>query len=325
MNETSYRRAERAFWDGYGVEPGERFVTPATTGTDVRVQLIGDGPPVLFIHGGPNAGSTWGPIVGAFDGYTCLLVDRPGTGLSEPWPAITSSEQLLRFGDRFVADVLDGLGLERAHVVASSFGGFLALRSAATTPERFDRMAQMACPALVPGMKTPPFMRFMSMGWFRRLTGLFPPNEKVGDMILRQIGHGASLDAGRIPQSFKDWYLNLQRHTDTMENDGEMIGSLASFGRFDDVYTLPGELIASVTTPTLFLWGEDDTFGGREVAEHVVDLMPNSELVMLPDSGHLPWLDFPDEVGRLARTFLDGAQSSATGEASGPHGDAKPA
>ncbi len=148
------------------------------------------------------------------------------------------------------------------------------------------------------------------MGWFRRFTSLFPPNEKIGDSMLRQIGHGASLDAGRIPQAFKDWYLDLQRHTDTMENEGELIGSAATIRGFDPALTLPDELLASVTVPTLFLWGEDDGFGGRDVAEEVVSLMPNAELEMIPESGHLPWLDFPAEIGRRTRAFLDEGRPS---------------
>ena len=309
MNEAKYREAEEQLWRGVGHQPSERMITLRSTGTTVRIQVIGEGPPVLFIHGGPNAGSTWAPIVGAFAGYTCLLIDRPGTGLSQPLSGVSDPEVLFRLGDRFVDDVLAGLSLERAHVVASSFGGYLALRSAAATPHRFDRMVQMACPAMVPGMMTPPFMRLMSMTWFRRLTGVLPPSPKVSDTILRQIGHGKSLDAGRISQPFKDWYLDLQRYTDTMKNDGEMIGSAASLRGFDPAITIPDELLSSITVPTLFLWGEDDGFGGREVARNVVSLMPSAELVMLPESGHLPWLDFPDEIGAQTRAFLDSSPS----------------
>lgn len=306
MNESKYREAEERLWQVAGFVPREQQVTLRATGTRVRLQILGEGPPVLFIHGAPNAGSTWAPIIDAFEGYTCLLVDRPGTGLSEPMPGATDPKRFFEFGNRFVDDVLWAFGADRAHVVASSLGGYLALRSAAATPERFDRMVQMACPAMVPGMRTPPFMRMMSMTWFRRLTGMLPPNEKVGDGILRQIGHRASLDAGRIPQPFKDWYLDLQRYTDTMKNDGDMIGFAASLRGFDPALTLADSTIAAVASPTLFLWGEDDGFGGREVAERVVDLMPNAELVMLADSGHLPWLDFPAEIGPRARRFLDG-------------------
>lgn len=306
MNESKYREAEERLWQLVGFRPEEQHVTLQTTGTRVRLQIVGEGPPILFIHGAPNAGSTWAPIVHAFEGYACLIVDRPGTGLSEPMPGATDPESFFVFGDRFVDDVLAAYGADRSHVVASSLGGYLALRSAAATPERFDRMVQMACPAMVPGMKTPPFMRMMSMGWFRKLTGMLPPNERVGDGILRQIGHSASLEAGRIPQPFKDWYLDLQRYTDTMKNDGDMIGFAASLRGFDRSLTLPDSVISAVATPTLFLWGEDDGFGGRDVAEAVVGLMPSAELVMMADSGHLPWLDFPEEIGRRTRQFLDG-------------------
>lgn len=301
MNETAYRQAEDRFWRAFGLQRNEKHIELAGTGTSVRVQICGDGPPVLFIHGGPNAGSGWVPVLGAFDGFTRLVVDRPGTGLSEPWPAIVGTDNLLGFADRFVDDVLSALEVERADVVASSLGGFLALRSAAVTPHRFGRMVQMACPAFVPGMELPMFMRMLSFKWLRKVTSIFPPNPRVGDAILRQIGHGASLDAGRISPSVGEWYLELQRHTDTMKNEGDLIGSLR--GNLDRL-TLSDELMASIDTPTLYLWGEDDTFGGRDVAEHVTGVMPNAELEMFAGSGHLPWIDFPAEIGARARAFL---------------------
>lgn len=306
MNEAAYRQAEKMLWQSVGIEPDEKCIILPSTGTAVRVQVVGEGPPVLFIHGGPNAGTTWAPIVGAFDGYTCLIVDRPGAGLSQACPQLCDNRTLLRFAHRFVEEVLVEMGLEKADVVASSFGGFLALHSAAASPERFGRMVQMACPALVPGMVMPTFMRLTTRAWFRRITGLFPPNQRVGDSILRQIGHGASLDAGRIPQSFKDWYLELQRHTDTVKNYGEMIGSLGRGSRIHPELILSQDLLGSVGTSTLFLWGYDDGFGGEGVARGVTDLMPDARLEMIPESGHLPWLDFPAEIGARTRTFLDG-------------------
>lgn len=309
MNEAKYRDAERRLWESVGLDPKETFVTLPRLGTTVRVQEVGDGEPVLFIHGGPNAGSTWAPMVEHLPGFRCLMVDRPGTGLSEPYEV--RPDNLASFGERFAGDVLDGLEIGPAHVVASSFGGYLALISAAADPDRLRRMVQMACPALVPGMLLPPFMRAISLGPIRRFVNALPPNERANNSILRQIGHGASLDAGRIPQTFLDWYLELQRHTDTMRNDGDMIGRLASVRRVDPIVTIPEEVFSSVTTPTLFLWGADDGFGGEEVARDVVGRMPNADLVMLADSGHLPWLDDPVGTARATTAFLGGDRSSA--------------
>lgn len=302
MDETAYREAEQELWASVGRTPTEIFVNLPRLGVRVRVQILGEGAPTLFVHGGPNAGSTWAPMLEHLEGVQALLVDRPGTGLSEPYEV--GPGNLAHYGRVFVGDVLDGLGIESAHVVASSFGGMLSLYSAAAEPERFRRMVQMACPAMAPGQRVPPFMRLMTVGMVRRLLGVLPPSERANDSILRQIGHGASLDAGRIPQTFKDWYAALQQHTDTMVHDGDMIGRLGTLRGFPESLTIPDEVLSGVTTPTLFVWGADDTFGGPNVAQDVTRRMPAAELVMTPESGHLPWLDDPRFAAEATHRFL---------------------
>jgi 2-hydroxy-6-oxonona-2,4-dienedioate hydrolase len=299
----AYRAAEAAFWSAFGCEPSdEHHVRLPTTGTSVRVLQVGEGQPVLLLHGGPNAGSTWVPLVAHLDGLRCLLVDRPGTGLSAPYP-ITASN-LHRIGARFVPELLDGLGIDRAHVVASSLGGHLALRSAAAHPERFLRMVQMAAPALIPGDRVPPFLRLLARSSIRRVLHALPPTERAGRAMLRQIGHSTSLDAGRIPPAFLAWYVALQRHTDTMRNDGEMIAAAVPQW---EALRLTDDLLARAAVPTLLWWGADDTFGGEPVARHLVEVMPDVRLVMIPDAGHLPWLDDAEAAAAATSAFLGSA------------------
>jgi 2-hydroxy-6-oxonona-2,4-dienedioate hydrolase len=298
-----YREAEARLWAWAGRTPTEQQIRLAATGTSVRVQEVGEGEPALFIHGGPNAGSTWAPLVAHLEGLRCLLVDRPGTGLSAPYPVTAAN--LPRIGAAFVGDLLDGLGLDRAHVVASSFGGHLALRSAAAAPERIQRMVQMACPALSPGDQIPPFMRLLTRGWIRRLVNVLPPSERANRSIMRQIGHGASLDAGRLQPAFFDYYLALQRHTDTMRNDGDLIARLVGNRA---ALTLTDDLLRAAAVPTLFLWGADDTFGGEDVARRLTGAMPDAALRMIPDAGHLPWLDDPEGAATATMAFLTGAE-----------------
>jgi 2-hydroxy-6-oxonona-2,4-dienedioate hydrolase len=301
MDEARYRQAEQRLWASVGLVPAEHHVRLASTGTLVRVQSVGEGEPALFIHGGPNSGSTWAPLLEHLQGFRCLLVDRPGTGLSQPYPV--TLDNLPGFGATFVGDVLTGMGIDRAHVVASSFGGHLALRSAAAHPERFLRMVQMACPALSPGEQEPPFLRLLKIGLFRKILNVLPPNARANRAIMRQLGHAKSLDNGQILHGFLEWYIELQRHTDTNRNDAAMIGRVlperASL-------TLTRELLASAGVPTMFLWGADDTFGGPDVARHMVSCMPEADLVLIPDAGHLPWLDDPRHVAELTRAFLAG-------------------
>jgi 2-hydroxy-6-oxonona-2,4-dienedioate hydrolase len=303
MDADRYRAAERRLWASVGVSPDERTVTLPRLSVEVRVQALGDGAPILFLHGGPNSGSTWASLAAQMTGYRALLLDRPGTGLSAAIDI--GAENVREVAEVFVADVLDALGLEWAHVVASSFGGFLALRSAAATPARFGRMVQMACPAGAPGMGMPGFMKAMVTPGLGRLIATLPPNERAGRMIFRQIGHGRSLDAGRIPQVFFDWYLAMQRHTDTMVNEARMIRSLASVrAGWHPALSLDEELLGRVTTPTYFLWGADDPFGGLDVARELVAAMPAAALDMVPAAGHLPWLDDPSRAAEAIRCHL---------------------
>ena len=204
-----------------------------------------------------------------------------------------------------VADVLDTMAVERAHVVASSFGGYCALISAAATPERFDRMVQMAAPALLEGQRPPGFMKAMMLPGVRKVIAALPPNERSQKMNLRQIGHGKSIDAGRLPGDFGDWYAALHRHTNTMRNEFDMIHGARGPGGFDQSLAVSTEALSNVEAPTHFLWGEDDAFGGEEVAHWLVNSMPNASLEMIPDAGHLPWLDDPSYVAAETVRFLE--------------------
>ncbi len=301
MNERRYRQAERRLWESVGVAPRERRIHLAQARVDARVQETGEGEAILFLHGAPISGSSWAWLASQLGDFRCLLVDRPGTGLSDALEHGLTLNTLPHFADEFVTDVLDGLGLRSAHVLGGSVGGYLALRSAAAAPERIAKMALVGSPAFVQGTALPAVMRLMSLRWVRRLIETFP--QPVARIMLLQLGEGPSLRAGRIPEAVFDWYLALQRFTDTMRNDGEMLGLSCSL--FDPGFapqlTLKRELLARVTMPTLLVWGENETLGGPAVAQRLVKFLPDARLVIVPRSGHLPQFDEPALVARAIR------------------------
>lgn len=299
----SYRQAEQRLWDEVGVSPSERYVRAGALGVDIRVQEVGSGPAVLFLHGGPSAGASWAPVVAGLPGVRCLVVDRPGTGLSDPLALEAGSAHAL--AGTFVAAVLDAMDIDRAHVVASSFGGWIALHAAAHDGDRIDRMVQMGCPAFVPGMALPPLMRVMLASGMRHLMGSLPGNPTSIRTMLRHLGHDTSLDRDRIPGAFVDWYVRLQCDTDTFRHDVALMSELGcSFSAVDPSLTGEGGVLGSIGTPTLFWWGEDDPFGGRDLAEDLVDRVPEAEVEMVSGAGHFPWLDEPDHATKSIRDFL---------------------
>jgi pimeloyl-ACP methyl ester carboxylesterase len=207
MDERRYREAERRLWDSLGVTPSEHRIDLRLSGVKVRVQEIGAGPPVLFVHGANTSGASWASLVARIEGFRCLVLDRPGTGLSEPVAAAFDAAGLRAFADALVADVVDALGLESAHVVATSFGGYMALRSAAAHPDRFRRMVQFSWPVGAPIDRLPAFIRMGAVPGLRRLLAAMPPSERAVRMMFRGIGHRESLkaDASAARTSIATW------------------------------------------------------------------------------------------------------------------------
>ena len=163
----------------------------ARTGVTVRLQEVGEGEPVLFVHGASNAGTSWASLAALLGGFRCLLVDRPGCGLSDPLPqSLDDPARLAAFADDLVVDVLDALGVERAALVGTSFGGYFTLRAAAAHPERVSRVLQLGWTVGAPSHKVPAVMRAAALPGIGRALVNVPPNERAVRSMLGQIGLG---------------------------------------------------------------------------------------------------------------------------------------
>ena len=306
MNEFRFREAERRLWDSVGVTPTERRVHLERRDIAVRVQEVGEGPAVLLVHGGSNGGSSWAPLVSRLEGFHRIMLDRPGCGLSEAIPtSFTDLAGVEEYADTMISDVLDGLGLTRAHVVATSFGGYFALRGAAAHPDRIDRIVEFGWTIGAPMAKVPFTMRLAGVPGVGRIIGRVPPNERTVRMILRQIGLGAAIESGRFTQEAIDWFLALLRDTPTMRNEIRTTPRvILPVHGMNERVLLPANLLAGIHTPTRFVWGEEDPNGGAEIARRFVGLLPNAELELMAGVGHAPWMDDPDHCASRTSEFL---------------------
>ena len=304
MNEIEYRTAERRLWTSLEVDPSEHRVGLARSRVDVRIQEVGEGQPVLFIHGANTSGASWAALAGKLHDFRCLILDRPGTGLSAPLPGMLDAGRVALLGDTIVGDVLEALGLESAHVVATSLGGYMALRSAAAEPEHIRRMILFSWPAGVPTRWLPWMMRANALPGLGRLIASLPPSERSVRAVFRRIGHAASLEDGRITPADLDSYLALLRHTDTLREDHRLARVFLSLCHGLNRELLPPAALARVSAPTHVIWGERDPFGGPDVARHVVSSLPNASLDIVPAAGHAPWLDALDHCAQAVRGHL---------------------
>jgi pimeloyl-ACP methyl ester carboxylesterase len=288
-----YRDAETRLWRSLAVEPRERWLALPPVGARVRVQELGDGPPVVFVHGGSTSGTSWADLVAALPTFRCLVVDRPGTGLSEPLPGpVGRVDELRELADRFVPDVLDGLGLERADVVATSFGGYFALRAALARPERIDRLVILGWTAGAPVSRLPVVLRLGLTPVLGDLFARTPPNRRAVEAIFRGIGSGAAVADGRISPEAIDAFVALLRWTPTLRNDLALGRLFFSVRRgLDERILISAEDRSRIAAQVSFAWGGRDAFGDEAIAREFVEPFPNATLRMVPDAGHALWID----------------------------------
>jgi pimeloyl-ACP methyl ester carboxylesterase len=301
-----FRQAEQRLWESVGVQPVERRVRLRSGGM-VRVQETGDGPPVLLVHGAANAGTSWMSLMAELPGFRCIALDRPGCGLSDPIVGgpLGDLDEIEAFADRLIVDVLDALELPSASVLSTSYGGYFAVRGAAANPGRIDRIVEYSWLLGAPMDSIALSMRLAALPGMQFMVARMPITRTMVKALLRQIGLERALETGTFTDDMIDWFLSVQRDTDTMVNDLRSSPKIVTPIRGLDRRILhTDELLAMVTMPTLFLWGDEDPNGGAHVAEQFTARLPDAHLEIIPRAGHAPWIDELDLCAQHTRAFL---------------------
>jgi pimeloyl-ACP methyl ester carboxylesterase len=295
-----YRQAEQALWGHYGLQARERFIELDSPAVRLRILEVGSGDPLLFVHGtvGPGA---WPALMRELPGFRCIVLERPGWGLSSP----------LDFSKRgyatLVADVLrgalDALGLTRAHIIGGSIGNVWALRLAAQHPLRVDRIVLLGGSPLVPEAGVPGIIRLIASPLGAVMVRL-PDTPGRLKSILRQSGHGAALDDGRIPDVFVNWRVALGRETPSMRHERDMVRAIVSGNKYRPGLTFEDAELAVIRQPTLYVFGTADQVGTVDIWKRVVSLLPSGQLLVVDEAGHMPWFEDASRVGADIRRFL---------------------
>ena len=287
-----YRAAERALWGHFGLEPRERFVKTGPDGTTVRVTEVGEGPPVVFIGGTGGTGPYWAPLLAEL-GVHAVIVDRPGFGLSQP---VDYSRHAYRdLVPKILEDVLDAVEVGEATAVGASIGNVWAMLAAEQLGERISNVVLLGGGPLTQEVRPPPFIRLLRSPVGAVIVRL-PQRPKMLRGQLRQLGHGPSLDANRIPDEFIEWHLALTRHTESMRHERTMVRAVLQRGRFVPDLHFDGERASSVKPPVLMIVGSNDPVGSVDVWTRFTSALPRGQLRVVEGGGHLPWWDNPTAV-----------------------------
>jgi len=175
------------------------------------------------------------------------------------------------------------------------------LRLAQRNPDRVDRIVLLGG---FPNREipVPRFIKLLASPIGKIMVSL-PMKPKMLGSQLRAIGHGPSLDAGKM-DGFLPWRLALSDETKSLVNERLMIRALLAKGQFRRGILFEDDELHDIKAPTLMFFGSADPSGDAGIWQRFLDQLPQGELRVSEGLGHMPWWDDPLAVGAETAAFL---------------------
>lgn len=259
-------------------------------GGRVHYRVVGDGPPVLLVHGFASSMVVWNSLVGPLCAdHRCVLVDLPGFGLSDKQDRDYAPEAL---GATLFA-LLDHVGESRpVTVVAHSWGCSVALAMALDRPDRVARLVLASAwayaqqlPTFFEWARVPGLGTFL-WDWFyteqaayKYANAWYDPDRQASPEV-----------ADKIHEAFERPGAIRAAHA---------AAAAQRFERLEARYP-------SITQPALLVWGAEDHVSELHFGERLAAELPRSELAVLHQCGHMPMIEHAGRFVALVSAFVAG-------------------
>ena len=250
-------------------------------GIKINYEQQGQGVDVLILHGWGASIQTMRPIIDALkDGYRVTAMDFPGFGGSGAPPDSFGVPDFTRITRLF----LEKLAIQRTHIICHSFGGRVTILLAAGHPELVDKIvftdaAGLRKPRTVKYyVKTYTYKMAKKLSKGRVIKRLIKP---LGIDVDKRVKNAGSADYRALTENMRRVFVRVVN------------------------LDLKGEL-KNIKSPSLLIWGENDTDTPLSFAKIMEKNIPDAGLVVLPGAGHYSFLDrFPHYIS-IVRTFFGG-------------------
>jgi pimeloyl-ACP methyl ester carboxylesterase len=256
---------------------------------EIAYDVLGYGPPLILVHGTPSRSYIWRNIaLRLADRFTVYVFDLLGFGQSERREGLDVS---IANQSRLLAELVEAWELEAPSVAGHDIGGAIALRAHLLEGVPFGCMALVDSVALRPWIT--PTTRHVKA--HLDVYGTMPASvfEAIVASHLRTATH-KPMDEHAFATYLEGWRgeygqrLYLQKDAQLDERD------TAEFE----------VLLPSIGVPVRIIWGEQDAWLDPALAERLHELIPGSDLLVLPDTGHFAMEDSPREVAAALFAFF---------------------
>lgn len=260
-------------------------------GATVNYVELGEGEPILFVHGLSGGWQNWLenlPHFGA--GRRAIALDLPGFG-SSPMP---EWEVGMPAYGRLICDFCERLGLGRTALVGNSMGGFVAVEAATAQPQRFSHLVLVSAAGILNTWNPEARATATAYAW-SKLGGA------VADRGHWIVSHPRSRQLALAPFFRYPGRLRPELLIEQMAG-----GRCPGFG--DALQSLIGhdirERLPTIEMPTLIVWGLSDRVIPVAAGISYHRRIPHSRLEIFERTGHVPQLERPARFNALLDEFL---------------------
>lgn len=262
-------------------------------GAAVSYVEIGEGEPIVFVHGISGSWQNWLENLPHFGrGRRAIALDLPGFGAS-PMP---SWEIDMPAYGRLLHDFCEKLGVEGATVVGNSMGGFIAVEAVTSSPAHFERLVLVSAAGIINTWN--PEERALATAWAWKTFG--PLFAQRGREIVNR------------PRAREAVFRPFVRYPNRLRSDllFEQISSgLEKAEGFGDALHAVirhdiRERLGQIEMPTMLIWGQSDRVVPMAAALSYHRRIPHSRLEIFERTGHVPQLERPLRFNAVLDEFL---------------------
>jgi pimeloyl-ACP methyl ester carboxylesterase len=244
-------------------------------GCQIRFRRGGKGPPLLYLHGANGVPGIQPFLEMLAQQYEVLVPEHPGFGQSDE-PEWLDNIQDLAY---FYLELLDQLGLPQVRVVGSSIGGWLAMEMAIREPARFQAMVLIGA------------------------AGIRIPDCQPGDIFLWSAEKAVRNTF--VDPKLVEFALANPPDVDTSLKNRHTVAKLAWEPRLHD--PMLAKWLHRLKMPVQLAWGDQDRIIPLPHAHALQKLLPQAQLQVFANCGHLPQVEQPEKFVQASLEFLAGA------------------
>ena len=248
---------------------------------------------VVMLHGSGPGASGWANFNRNIEsltdaGYRVILMDCPGWSKSD---TLVNDGSRSHLNARVLKGLVDGLSLNKVHIIGNSMGGHSAVVFALEYPEYVDKLILMGGGTGGASMFTP-----MPPEGIKRIGKLYrePSMENLKEMMDIFVYDGSNL----TEVLFQTRLDNILARKDHLENFVESIK--VNPKQFPDVT----HRLDEVANETLIIWGRDDRFVPMDMGLRLLNGLPRAELHIFNRCGHWVQWEYADKFNRMVLDFL---------------------